>query len=134
MYKEKITVLVVDDDPDYLFQVVARLEKSGYKVISAGSQKEAMEVMNSVKPDIAVFDLMMEQQDSGFILCYKLKKRYPDVPVILATGVSKETGLSFGLGTEEERSWIKADRYLEKGIMGEQLDNEIEKLLNRKDG
>ncbi|MZP65441.1 MAG: response regulator, partial [Bacteroidales bacterium] len=66
---------------------------------------------------------------SGFILCYKIKKKYPDVPVILATGVAHETGISFSLDSESEKSWIKADRYLEKGIRPEQFDMEIMKLL-----
>jgi len=120
---------VVDDDPDYLFQTVAVLEKAGYEVISADNQKEAEEILSSFKPDIAVLDLMMEQPDTGFILCYKLKRKYPDVPVIIATAVSKETGLSFGLNTQQERRWIKADLYLEKGLKTEQLNKEIKKLL-----
>ena len=72
---------------------------------------------------------MMEADDSGFILCYKLKKKYPDVPVILATAVARETGLSFSLDSESERNWIRADKYLEKGIRAEQLDMEVSKLL-----
>ncbi|HDZ41776.1 MAG TPA: response regulator [Bacteroidetes bacterium] len=126
---KKKTVFVVDDDPDYLFQTVVHLEKAGYNVISAVSQKEAEDIIDTVKPDIALLDLMMEQDDSGFILCYKLKKKYPDLPVIIATSVSKETGLSFGLDSEEERRWIKADAYLEKGVRAEQLNDEIKRLL-----
>jgi len=126
---KKKTVFVVDDDPDYLFQTVVHLEKAGYNVISAVSQKEAEDIIDTVKPDIALLDLMMEQDDSGFILCYKLKKKYPDLPVIIATSVSKETGLSFGLDSEEERRWIKADAYLEKGVRTEQLNDEIKRLL-----
>ena len=72
---------------------------------------------------------MMESDDSGFILCYELKKKYPDVPVILATAVSRETGMSFSLDSEKDKSWIRADRYLEKGIRAEQLDQEIMRLL-----
>jgi len=72
---------------------------------------------------------MMESDDSGFILCYKLKRRYPDVPVILATAVSRETGLTFGLSSDQDREWIKADLYLEKGVRPEQLNQEIKKLL-----
>jgi len=129
MNSRKYKILVVDDDPDYLFQTVAVLEKAGYEVISADNQKEAEEILSSFKPDIAVLDLMMEQPDTGFILCYKLKRKYPDVPVIIATAVSKETGLSFGLNTQQERRWIKADLYLEKGLKTEQLNKEIKKLL-----
>jgi CheY-like chemotaxis protein len=129
MRKSDYTILVADDDPDYLFQTVRGLEKAGYKTVAVESQSEAETLLVKLKPDLAVFDLMMENDDSGFILCYKLKRRYPDVPVILATAVSHETGISFGLDSEQERSWIRADKYLEKGIRPEQLDQEIMKLL-----
>jgi two-component system, OmpR family, response regulator len=131
MNTRNITVLVADDDSDYLFQMRVMLENAGFKVIAADSQNQAEEIIESVRPDLAILDLMMEKDDSGFILSYKIKKKYPDVPVILATAVSQETGISFGLDAEEDRSWIKADLYLEKGIRQDQLLMAIEKLLKR---
>jgi CheY-like chemotaxis protein len=129
MKKSDFTILVADDDPDYLFQTVFSLEKAGYKTVAVESQAEAESVISKFKPDLAIFDLMMESDDSGFILCYKIKKKYPGVPVILATAVSRETGMSFSLDSEKDKSWIRADRYLEKGIRAEQLDQEVMKLL-----
>lgn len=123
------TILLADDDPDYLFQVTFYLQKAGYRVIAAGSQKEAERILETGKPDLAIFDLMMENEDSGFILSHKLKRKYPDVPVIIATAVASETGIPFALQTEEDRKWIKADKYLEKGLLPEQLLNEVSKLL-----
>jgi CheY-like chemotaxis protein len=127
---EKKTILVVDDDIDYLFQIQLQLKNMGYEVITAESQKEGEQIIGSTKPDLAIYDLMMESEDSGFILSYKTKQKYPDVPIIIATAVASETGISFGLNTEEEKRWIKADLYLEKGIRKEQLQKEIDKLLN----
>ncbi len=129
MNKSDITILVADDDPDYLYQTVFNLEKAGYKTVAVESQSEAESVIDRFKPNLAIFDLMMESDDSGFILCYRIKKKYPDVPVILATAVSHETGLSFSIDSGNERSWIRADVYLEKGIRPEQLDQEIVRLL-----
>ena len=129
MEKSNYTILVADDDPDYLYQTISNLERSGYKTVAVENQSEAELYISKFKPDLAIFDLMMENDDSGFILCYKIKKKYPEVPVILATAVSHETGLSFSLDSEHEKSWIRADRYLEKGIRAEQLDQEIMKLL-----
>ena len=129
MKKSDYTILVADDDPDYLFQTEMNLKKAGYKTITAESQAEAESIISKFKPDLAIFDLMMENDDSGFILCYKIKKLYPDVPVILATAVARETGMSFSLDSDKEKSWIRADKYLEKGIRAEQLDQEIMKLL-----
>lgn len=127
---KKKTILVVDDDIDYLFQIQLQLKNMGYEVITAESQKEGEQIIGSTKPDLAIYDLMMESEDSGFILSYKTKQKYPDVPIIIATAVASETGISFGLNTEEEKRWIKADLYLEKGIRKEQLQKEIDKLLN----
>jgi DNA-binding response OmpR family regulator len=129
--KEKKKILLADDDVDYLFQMRLHLQQAGYEVITAESQREAEELLQSVRPDLAIYDLMMETEDSGFILSYKTRRKYPDVPIIIATAVASETGVSFGLNTEEEKKWIKADLYLEKGIRKEQIQTEIEKLLNQ---
>lgn len=129
METKKKTVLIVDDDIDSMTQLTMHMTKMGFNVISADNQKEGEELINTNKPDLAIFDLMMDNKDSGFILSYKIKKKYPDVPVIIATAVTAETGMLFGLNTEEEKKWIKADLYLEKGLRYDQLENEIGKLL-----
>ena len=123
------TILIVDDDQDYLFQLKSKMEKFGFKTITAESQKEAEALIEKTKPDLAILDLMMENEDSGFILCYKMKKKYPDVPIIIATGVAAETGISFDINDENNRKWIKADCFLDKGIRSERLKEEIDKLL-----
>lgn len=123
------TVLIADDDVDTLAQLTFQMENMGMKVLAAESQKEAEDIIEKTKPDLAIFDLMMDNRDSGFILSYKLKKKYPEVPVIIATAVTADTGMIFGLESVEEKSWIKADLYLEKGLRPEQLQMEIKKLL-----
>lgn len=127
---ENKTALIADDDIDITTQLSMQLKKWGMKVLVADSQKEAEEIIEKTKPDIAIFDLMMDNKDSGFILSYKMKKKYPDVPVIIATAVTADTGMIFGLNTDEEKNWIKADLYLEKGLRPEQLQMEIKRLLN----
>jgi two-component system, OmpR family, response regulator len=129
MINNKKTIIIVDDDNDYLFQLEIQIKRMGYNVVTAESQKDGEQLIQEVKPDLAIFDLMMENQDSGFILSYKIKKKYPDVPVIIATAVSQETGIQFGLNSVEDRNWIKADLFLEKGLRTDQLQKEINKLL-----
>ncbi|MCB2195454.1 MAG: response regulator [Bacteroidetes bacterium] len=121
-------ILIADDDEDYLFQMEHYIKSFGFEVLKAQSQKEAEVLIENTKPDLAIFDLMMENDDSGFILCYKMKRKHPDVPIILATAVASETGISFGVN-DETKQWIKADLYLEKGIRKDQLHREINKLL-----
>jgi CheY-like chemotaxis protein len=129
MSNEKKLILIADDDADYLFQMEAMVKNLGFRVKTAESQAEAEKVLETTQPDLAIFDLMMEQEDSGFILSYKAKRKYPNMPIILASAVTAETGYNFDLYNENDRDWIKADLYLEKGIRPDQLHREINKLL-----
>ena len=122
-------IMIVDDDPDQLVQLDLNVKGFGFDTITAASQKEGEALLDKEKPDLAIVDLMMENQDSGFILSYKIKQKYPDVPVIITTSVTSVTGLKFSLETGNDRRWIKADKYIEKGIRPDQLHREINKLL-----
>lgn len=126
---EKKKILLVDDDPDYLFQLTIALEDMGFEVIAAQTQQEAENIVDKMRPDLAILDLMMENQDTGFILCHLIKNKYPDVPIIIASAVTAETGLLFDVESEDDRQWIKADLFLDKGIRTDQLHKEINKLL-----
>ncbi len=125
----KKTVLIVDDDMDYLFQMKIKLEQFGFETITADGQKEAETIIETTRPDLAILDLMMENDDSGFILAYKIKRKYPEVPIIIATAVTAETGMTFDITSDENKQWIKADLFLDKGIRADQLQKEINKLL-----
>lgn len=129
MEKNSKKILIIDDDIDYLSQLEMQVRSFGYEVITAGNQKDGEKVLDSTKPDLAIVDLMMESKDSGFILSYRIKSKYPDVPVIIASAVTSETGMGFSVETEDDRCWIKADKFLEKGIRPDQLQREINKLL-----
>jgi len=126
------TILIVDDDMDYLFQTKMKLEQMGFKTITADSQREAELILEKTRPDLAILDLMMENEDSGFILSYKIRKKYPDVPVIISTAVAAGTGITFDIQDENNRKWIKADLFLDKGIRSDVLKSEIERLLSEK--
>ena len=125
------TILVVDDDPDIIEQLTMIITNEGYKVVAAGGQEEAEQALMSVKPDLAVIDLMMEQMDSGFVLAHEIKKLYPGTPVIILTSVKSATGISFAAASAEQQSWIKADRLLDKPVRPEQLRNELSGLLKK---
>jgi DNA-binding response OmpR family regulator len=129
MSTSKKNILIIDDDVDFLQQIKFHLQNLGYNVSTAESQKEGEKYLETHKPDLLIVDLMMENEDSGFIIAYKSKKKYPDVPVIIATAVTTETGMVFGVNHQEEKKWIKADLYLEKNLRPDQLEREVKRLL-----
>jgi DNA-binding response OmpR family regulator len=122
-------VLVVDDDPDILEQVELVLKANGYDAATANSAANAEEFIIATQPDLVILDLMMEQMDSGFVLCHQIKKMYPNMPVIMLTAVCASTGLDFDVKTPEAKSWIKADCILDKPVRAEELLNSVRKLL-----
>jgi DNA-binding response OmpR family regulator len=127
-YTGRLAILV-DDDPDMLLQLQLQLEAMGFTVRTGVNQAEGEALIADSEPDLAVFDLMMDHQDSGFVLSYRMKKKSAATPVILVTNVSRETGYQFDAATSETRNWIKADVVLDKGIRAEQLRREINRLL-----
>lgn len=126
---DKPTVLLVDDDDDFLFQQRLQLEAAGFSVIPAQGCGEAETILKETRPDVAVLDVMMEDPDAGFVLCHHIRKKDASIPIILVTSVNSESGLDFDMATEGEREWIKADAWLAKPIRFEQLRCEIDRLL-----
>lgn len=131
MSESQPMVLVVDDDEDFRRQLCLQLGAAGYAVTAADGETAADAILATLKPDLAIIDLMMERADGGFALSYRLKRRYPDVPVVMVTGVTHETGLDFTTDTAAERAWIKADAVLGKPVRFEQLRRELSRLLPR---
>lgn len=123
------TVLLADDDQDFRIQQKIMFEAMKFNVIEAESASAALALCDKNSPDLAVVDLMMEEDDAGFTLCHNLKKKFPEMPIIMVTGVASEAGLAFNVKTREEHKWIKADALLEKPVRTEQLQREIKRLL-----
>jgi CheY-like chemotaxis protein/anti-sigma regulatory factor (Ser/Thr protein kinase) len=83
------TVLVVDDSPVDRRLVGGLLGKTDWKIEYAVNGSEAMECINSVKPDLIVTDLQMPLMD-GLELVAAVKSNYPLIPTILMTSKGSE--------------------------------------------
>ena len=125
-------VVMIDDDPDFLEIQRGVLESKGHTVVTVDNSKEAIEKTKEADPDIVVVDLMMEEEDAGFSLCYQFKKGATGkvLPVIMVTGVTSERGVPFNLDGPETGGWIKADMYLNKPIRPEELISAVDKLTS----
>lgn len=122
-------IFIVDDDPDYLYQLELMVQQMGFEVQTANSQEGGEKLLSKMRPDLVILDLMMEKDDSGFILAYQTKKKYPDVPVVIATSADSGMGIRFDLNETNTRQWVHADLMLEKNVRPDQLHREINKLL-----
>lgn len=85
MEPRPLTVLAVDDDALVLMNTIALLEDLGHKVIEASSGREALSLLESNEIDLLITDHAMPQM-TGAQLITEVAQRWPNVPVILATG------------------------------------------------
>ncbi|AEB08221.1 sigma-54-dependent transcriptional regulator [Desulfobacca acetoxidans] len=78
------TILVVDDEKNYLLVMETLLAGAGYEVFTADSGETALELTRRNDLDLVVTDMKMPRM-SGIELLEQLKQVYPDLPVIMMT-------------------------------------------------
>lgn len=87
-YKQNKTVLIIDDDVDFLKIAKAKLSKY-YKVLTVNSGKTALEYLTSHDVDLIILDFYMPLYDGKSVLTILRKReRSKDIPVIIASSVN----------------------------------------------
>jgi CheY-like chemotaxis protein len=84
------TVLIVDDDEDFRSALGEMLEGEHCRVLSAQNGKRALEMLEAIRPDLIVADLMMPVMN-GWELSAELEKNelLKDIPVVILSGVAR---------------------------------------------
>ena len=78
------TILVVDDESNYLTVMETLLGEAGYEVLTAPSAIEALKISAAADLDLVLTDMKMPKM-TGIELLEKLQHLQPDLPVIIMT-------------------------------------------------
>jgi CheY-like chemotaxis protein len=129
----KAKILITDDDQDIRESVQAILQNRQYDVVTAADRTEGMEKIESEKPDLLILDVMMSSWQDGFEMARELKKdpKHKEIPILMMTGVKKETGLDFKSAAGDP-TWCPVEGFLDKPVKPDALIAEVEKLLSEK--
>jgi len=123
--KNKIKILIVDDEPDIIEILQYNLENEGYKVFSAINGKEALNLADQHIPHLIILDLMMPVMD-GIEACERLRmdKKFNDTLIMFlsARGEDYSQVAAFESG---------ADDYVTKPIKPRILNSKVKALLRR---
>jgi DNA-binding NarL/FixJ family response regulator len=87
------TVVVVDDDPDYLWVVRFILESGPDQTVivgEAGSGEEALALVLHKHPDIVIVDLMMPRLN-GLDLTRRIKQARPQTKILMMSAYTEDT-------------------------------------------
>ncbi|MFN7182284.1 MAG: response regulator transcription factor [Planctomycetota bacterium] len=100
------SILVIDDDIDFLEWLKIGLTSQGYKVFTATTGKDGLNILKNNEINLIVLDILLPDID-GFELIKKLKmdeKPNKKIPILAVTGVYKEAEYKqkgFSLGVDD---------------------------------
>ncbi len=90
-HEKRLSVLVVDDE-ESARKLFTSFLKRRYRVFQAGSAADAMVLIEKDPPDIVITDIRMPGDD-GLVLLSRIKEKFPDIFVIIATGHGEKSTL-----------------------------------------
>jgi len=117
-------ILVVDDEPDMVENLVRILRREGYRCSSATEARKALELLEAQRPDLVLTDLKMPDVD-GMEILRRAHAVDPAMPVIMITAFST---------IESAVAAIKegAFDYLPKNFSIDQLRVSVERALRQR--
>jgi CheY-like chemotaxis protein len=129
------SILIIDDDPDFVMVAKAILETKQYNVQFAYSSEEGFAKLEEEIPDALILDVMMGKGAEGFVFARKIRKdhRFDRMPILMLTSMSEQTGFRFP-GEAKHSKFLPVDEYIEKGIEPHVLLEKIEQQLAKKSG
>lgn len=110
---EKPTLLLVDDDEDFLSALAAAMRKRGFLVTLANSAENAFELAKNDPPEFAVVDLKMSG-NSGLVLVRQLASLNSGTRIVVLTGYAS-------VATAVEAIKLGATHYLAKPVDADEI-------------
>ncbi|MEI8080469.1 MAG: response regulator transcription factor [Actinomycetes bacterium] len=116
-------VLVVDDEPPITELVAMALRYEGYEVSTAGTGRDALNLVETARPDLIILDVMLPDID-GFEVASRLQRDRRRIPVLFLTARDSTEDKVHGLT-------IGGDDYITKPFAVSELVARVQVALRR---
>ena len=90
----------------------------GFDVVATYNGDEALKVLDHVKPELIILDVMMRTEKEGLEFLPLLKNKSPDSKIIMITGVDDKEAV-------EASRKLGADDYITKPLVLEYLESTV---------
>ena len=117
-------VLAADDDEDILELVAFRLERAGYRILTASDGEQALQIALDQHPDLAVLDVMMPRL-TGLEVTERIRAEGERMPIVLLTARVQEADIARGFEAG-------ADDYIKKPFSPQELRARVQAILGRR--
>ncbi|MHB1034530.1 MAG: response regulator [Pirellulales bacterium] len=126
----KKTILLVDDDADFIDMHKAVLENHGYEVLAASNGDECLATARAKQPDLIVLDVIMNTPSEGFDTARELRNcdQTKGIPLLMVTSVHEKVPYRFA----PDETWLPVDEFIEKPLAPQDLLERVGRRLERK--
>jgi CheY-like chemotaxis protein len=123
-------ILIIDDNPDFIFTMETFLKRSGFTTLTAHDGKQGVEMAQKEHPDLILLDVMMETLYSGFEACKRIKTdpHLKGIPVIGISGMADELGVPYE--KERDQEYFSPDAFFDIPVDKEKLLAKIKEFLS----
>ncbi|KPL20546.1 MAG: hypothetical protein AMJ93_11645 [Anaerolineae bacterium SM23_84] len=121
------TILVVDDDPDFVEITRTILEANGYEVTTAANGDEALRSMRQSMPDLVLLDVMMATLLDGLNVSHVLSEDpvLSKVPIVMVSSITDSP--SAGMFPTDE--YIPIDAWISKPVQPDDLLSKVAQFV-----
>ena len=114
-------ILVAEDEPLMLMTIEAKLRKDGFEVMGVTDGQEAINAMDTFRPDLIITDILMPYT-SGLEVISVARSKNIKLPIIVLSGIGEEETVmeAFNLG---------ADDFITKPFIPSELTVRVKRLL-----
>lgn len=116
-------LLVVEDEPDILTLLERILQEENYEVLKAPTAERGLEIIEETLPTAIVADINLPGM-SGLDFCKRVKRHYPEIPVLFLSGLTDEFDKVLGLE-------LGAEDYITKPFNVREFKARIKVMLRR---
>ncbi len=126
---EQKTILIVDDDRDYVTAMETLLESAGYRVRSAPDGREGLQLARTLNPDLIILDVMMTERTEGFFTLQEIRRvpALKHTPVMVISSIYADQKI---FRVNPEAGWLPASLFLPKPVDPARLLAEIRRMLD----
>jgi CheY-like chemotaxis protein len=125
-------ILIIDDDPDFLYVVQTVLVRAGFDTEAATTPEDGISKVQSAEPDLVILDVLMPSDYEGFEVARVIREELliTEMPIVILSAVHHVKKVPYRFAPDKD--YLPVDVFLDKPIELESLVETIKEVLGER--